>query len=417
MARRTTPLTATEIRGAKPKERDYKLFDGGGLYLLISRSGGKHWYQKYRFDGKEKKLALGAFPAVSLTDARAKREELKRKIAEGIDPAQERKARKEKIKKAETKKTNSFYNVSQKWLESYKDQVSENYHIRLERAFKNYVYPTIKEKPIDEVTRLDIVEILTELKERGLNETARRTATMLNKMFKWAVTHEYAPHNIMADIDTREVIGKKVVKHYPTFKKPKEIRGLLNAIDEYSGSYFTKMALKVLPYVFVRSENIRHMEWKEIDFEAKEWTIPAHKMKVKDEEEGDFTLPLPHQVITLLEEVKANATSSRYVFPGFRSDGKPMSDNTLIAALRRMGYTKEEFVPHSFRAMFSTIAYEYANREDGHGYTGEVIEACLAHKERNKIKEAYNRASYKEPMRGLMQWYADHLDKIRKGEI
>lgn len=413
MARRTTPLTATEIRGAKPKERDYKLFDGGGLYLLISRSGGKHWYQKYRFEGKEKKLALGAYPAVSLSGARAKREEIKHKIAEGIDPARERKARKEKIKEAETKKTNSFYNVSQKWLESYKGQVSEKYHNRLKQAFRNYVYPAIKEKPIDEVTRLDVVEILTELKERGLNETAYRTAMMLNKVFKWATTHEYIPHNIVADIEIKEVVGKKIKRHYPTFTTPKEIRGLLNAIEEYSGDYPTKTAFKILPYVFVRSYNIRHMEWAEIDFEAKEWTIPGHKMKNREE----FILPLPHQVITLLKEAKANAISTRYVFPSFRSDGQPLSNNTFIAALRRMGYSKEEFVPHSFRAMFSTIAYEYANREDGHGYTGEVIEACLAHKERNKIKGAYNRATYKEPMRKLIQWYADHLDRIKRGEI
>ena len=236
---------------------------------------------------------------------------------------------------------------------------------------------------------------------------------MLNKVFKWATTHEYIPHNIVADIEIKEVVGKKIKRHYPTFTTPKEIRGLLNAIEEYSGDYPTKTAFKILPYVFVRSYNIRHMEWAEIDFEAKEWTIPGHKMKNREE----FILPLPHQVIALLKEAEANAISTRYVFPSFRSDGQPLSNNTFIAALRRMGYSKEEFVPHSFRAMFSTIAYEYANREDGHGYTGEVIEACLAHKERNKIKGAYNRATYKEPMRKLIQWYADHLDRIKRGEI
>ena len=182
---------------------------------------------------------------------------------------------------------------------------------------KNYVYPTIKEKPINEVTRLEVIAILEELKKRGLHETARRTVTLLNKVFKYAVTHEYAPHNIIADIETKEVIGKKVKRHYPTFTKPQEIKGLLLAIDEYSGNYFTKMALKVLPYVFVRSYNIRHMEWSEIDFTAKEWQMPAEKMKTKE----PFTLPLPHQVITLLKEVRENSLSTKYVFPSFRSDG------------------------------------------------------------------------------------------------
>ena len=404
-------MTATEIKAAKPKERAYKLFDGGGLYLLIAKSGGKLWYLKYRFNDKEKKIALGAYPMVSLGEARKKREEYKKMIVNGLDPSEERKAQKEQIKQTEVKKENTFRVISQKWLESYRDQVSENYHTRLGRALENYIYPTIEEKPIDEVTRLEIIAILEDLKARGLHETARRTAMLLNKVFKYAVTHEYTPHNIIADIETKEIIGKKIKRHYPTFTKPQEIRGLLLAIDDYSGDYFTKMALKVLPYVFVRSYNIRHMEWNEIDFGSQEWIIPAEKMKTKEV----FTLPLPHQAITLLEEIKENSISTKYVFPGFRSDGKPLSDNTLISALRRMGYTKEEYVPHSFRAMFSTIAYEYANRKDGHGYTGEVIEACLAHKEPNKIKEAYNRSNYKEPMRGLMQWYADWLDEVKHG--
>jgi len=153
------------------------------------------------------------------------------------------------------------------------------------------------------------------------------------------------------------------------------------------------------------------MEWKEVDFKTKEWIIPAHKMKTKTE----FILPLPHQVITLLEELEDNRTNNKYVFPSFRSDGKPLSDNTLISALRRMGYSKDEFVPHGFRAMFSTLAYENANDTKGHNYTGEVIEACLAHKEANKIKEAYNRSNYKEAMRGLIGWYADYLEGVKNG--
>jgi len=411
MARRTTPLTATEVKSAKPKDKDFKLFDGGGLYLLVTKSGGKHWKLKYRMAGKEKKISLGAYPSISLSDARTLREKHKSEIAKQIDPNEKKKRAKEEIKQEEVKKENTFYNVSQKWLKSYADQVSESYHTRLGRALDNYVYPTIKKKSINEVTRLEIIAIMEDLKSRKLLETARRTVMLLNKVYKYAVTHELTPHNIVADIEVKDILGKKIKKHYPTYTKEKDIKGLLNNIDEYTGDYSTKMALKVLPYVFVRSYNIRYMEWKEVDFKTKEWIIPAHKMKTKTE----FILPLPHQVITLLEELEDNRTNNKYVFPSFRSDGKPLSDNTLISALRRMGYSKDEFVPHGFRAMFSTLAYENANDTKGHNYTGEVIEACLAHKEANKIKEAYNRSNYKEAMRGLIGWYADYLEGVKNG--
>lgn len=411
MARITTPLTATKIKESKPKEKDYKLFDGGGLFLLVSKSGGKHWKLKYRFNDKEKTYAIGPYPSISLSQARSKREELKALIIDGIDPNDKKKQSKEKVKAEELKKTNTFYNVSQKWLKSYASHVTENYHTKLGKAIENYIYPSIKNKAIDEVTRLEIISIMEELKEKELLETARRTVMLLNKIFKYAVTHELAHHNIVADIEIKDILGKKIKQHYPTFTKEKDIKGLLNAIDGYTGDYATKMALKILPYVFVRSYNIRYMEWKEIDFKTKEWIIPANKMKTKE----PFTLPLPQQVIEHLNELKQNATSSLYVFPSPIYKDRPLSDNTLNTALKRMGYTKEEFVPHGFRAMFSTIANEKANTKDGHGYTGEVVEACLAHKEQNLIKAAYNRSTYKEAMRGLVEWYADYLDEVKNG--
>ncbi len=421
MARRVLPLKDTQIKAAKAKEKDYKLFDGGGLYLLISKGGGKLWYLKYRINGKEKKIALGAYPTVSIREARVKREKLKQQISTGIDPSQERKAKKAEIRQETIKSTNTLYRIAQKWHDSYKDQVTENYHTKVWRALENHVFPAykmqdgstlkLKDTPIDEVTRLEIIALMEAIKAKGVQDTPRRVAMLLNKIFKYAVTHEYAPHNIMADIELTVVLGKHTKKHYPTFTKPKQIKELLHSIDGYEGDYFTKMALKILPYLFVRSANIRYMEWKEINFRTKEWTIPTEKMKTKTE----FILPLPHQVMAMLEELKENATSTKYVFPSFRSDGYPLSDNTLLSALRRMGYSKEEFVPHSFRAMFSTIAYEWANRKEGHGFGGEVIEACLAHKEPNQVKGAYNRAEYREPMRGLMQWYADYLEEVKRG--
>ncbi len=409
MARITVPLTNTEIKSAKPKEKDYKLFDGGGLFLLVASTGGKRWRLKYRFNNKEKTVALGIYPNISLKDARDLREKYKSLIAKGIDPNEKKKQKKEEIKIKEVKKANTFYKVSQEWLENYESEVSENYHIKLGKALENYIYPFIKNQSIEDITRLNIIEILQDLKNKGIMETANRVYMLLNKIYKYAVTLEYVPHNIITDIEQKSIIGKTEKKHYPTFTKEKDIKGLLLAIDEYSGDYTTKMALKIMPYVFVRSYNIRHMEWSEIDFEKKEWIVPANKMKTKTE----FILPLPNQVIELLNEVRQFSGDCKYVFPSFRDKNRPMSDNTLISALRRMGYSKEEFVPHSFRSMFSTIAYENANHEAGHKFTGEVIEALLAHKEKNKIKDAYNRASYKESMRSLIEWYANYLYLIK----
>ncbi len=416
MAIATTQLTDKKIKSAKAKEKKYKLYDGGGLFLQVNPNGSKLWRLKYRINNKDKEYAIGTLEFFSLSEAREQRAILRKLVKQGIDLNEKKKADKQKSKEVEEKKENTFFTISQKWLKSYESEVSENYHAKLGKALENYTYKKfdkvyIKEKPIAEVTRKDIIAVLETLRAKGLQETAKRTAMILNKVWKFAVTHEYVPHNIISDIDMPIVLGKREKKSYPTFTKEKDIKGLLLNIDDYQGDYSTKMALKVLPYVFVRSYNIRHMEWEEIDFKAKEWVIPAEKMKTKTE----FILPLPHQVIDILKELEVNALSGVYVFPSRTYKDRPLSDNTLISALRRMGYTKEEFVPHGFRAMFSTIANEKANEEDGHSYTAEVVEALLAHKEPNKVKSAYNRSEYREPMRGLMQWYADYLEGVKRG--
>ncbi len=410
MARTVKPLSAKKVESAKAREKKYKLSDGGGLFLQINPNGSKFWRLNYRLHGKAKEYAIGTLKDYSLEEAREERSRLRKLVNDGIDINQLKKKKKENSKKVEIKKENTFYNISQKWHKHYEKEVSEDYHIRLGRSLDNYIYPFIKDVPMDEVKRTDIIEILESLKTKGLHETAKRTATVLNKIYKYAVTYEFTPHNIIADIELKTILGKQKKKHYPTFTESKDIKGLLLAIADYSGDYTTKMALKLLPYVFVRSFNIRNAEWSEINFDSKLWIIPAEKMKTKIE----FKLPLAHQAIQILEEVHKFSGHGQFVFPSGMYPKRALSDNTLISALRRMGYTKEEFVPHGFRSMFSTIAYEKANMEDGHRYTGEVIEALLAHKETNKIKGAYNRAEYQEPMRGLIQWYADYLDEVKE---
>ncbi len=288
MARITTPLTDIKVKSAKSKAKNYKLSDGRGLFLLIKPTGSKLWRLKYRFNNKEKEYAIGAYPTISLSKARKKREELKELVADGIDPNVKKKQDKEEIQEEEAKKKNTFYKVSQEWLKNYKDQVSEDYHTRLGRDMENYLYCTIihdekplniKDKPIDEITKLELLSFITALKEKGLLETARRTATLINRIYKYADLYGTAKLIYIDKEDKKTLLGEKIKNHYPTFTKAKDIKGLLHNIDGYEGDYFTKMALRVLPYVFVRSYNIRHMEWVEIDFKAKVWTIPKEKMK------------------------------------------------------------------------------------------------------------------------------------------
>ena len=404
-------LTDTAIKSFKAKEKIYTKSDGNGLQLLIKTDGTKLWEFRYTspITLVRRKTSFGTYPIVSLADARDKANEVNKLIVNGVDYIE--KKQESKIQKKEIIKTkeNTFKKISLEWLESYKNEVTENYHNKISRALELYTYPFIGDKPITEIKRLDLISILTDLKNRDLKETANRTFQLMGKVFMYAVTMELVPHNITADIDKKVVLGKKEVKNYPALTKEEDIKGLLLAIDNYKGDMVTQKAMKILPYVFVRSFNLRHMEWSEIDFNTKEWTIPKEKMKMKTE----FVLPLPSQVITILEEMKQISDGGKYVFPSFRLN-KPLSDNTFITALRRMGYTKEEMVPHSFRSIFSTIANENSHL---HNYSFDVIEALLAHNEKNQVRGAYNRASYKEQMRGLIEWYANYLDKIKSSQV
>ena len=410
MPRIVTPLTDTQLKALKPQDKAYIKSDGGGLRILVKPNGVNLWEYEYTSPTlkKRRKTSFGNYPQTTLVNARSKRDQHINLIRQGIDPLERKQSEKAEQKASDEVQSNTFIEIASKWHDNYKIHISENQHYKIWRSLELHVFPSIGSSPITIVTRKDIVAILKTLKENGTLETANRIFSNLNRIYKYAVTLEYTPHNIIADIDKQVILGKRGVTHYPTFTKTKDIRGVLLSIDEYKGELSTTYALKLLPYLFVRSSNIRNMSWDEIDFDKQEWTIPAHKMKVKKE----FILPLPHQVIAILKEYKdLGIDNNRVIFNGIRSDNKPISDNTLISALRRMGYTKEQLVPHSFRSIFSTIAYE--NMGD-HGHSGEVIEALLAHKETNKVKDAYNRATYKEPMKGLMQWYANYLDKVKQ---
>ena len=405
MARSTKPLTDKEIKEARPKAKEYKLFDGGGLYLSVTPEGGKWWRLKYRFDGKEKRLSLGTYPDTSLKAARAKRDSMKADIAAGIDPAAERKKDKEVEAVERIKSENTFEKVARERLEKVKHSISEVHYARQLNAFKNDAFPLIGSQHIDDVTAPDLVALLNRMSERDANESARKLFYSISKTFKWAVAHGKAVRNPAADIDLSELLGGKSKNNYPTITDDEGIAALLKAIDGYKGDFTTRAALQMAPYVFVRPFNLRHAEWSEFDLKAKRWTIPGDKMKTGH----DLIIPLTDSVLAILEEVRPFTGDSRYVFPSVRSKISPMSENTLNAALRRLGYTKDEMVSHGFRAMFSTVAHEKS------GFDHAVIETQLAHSVGNSVSRAYNRAQYLQERVKLMQWWSDYLDEVKYG--
>jgi len=411
MPKIVTPLNDALLKSLKPQSKAYTKTDGQGLRILVKPNGTKLWEYEYTSPTlkKRRKTSFGNYPHTTLAIARSKRDTNIKLIREGIDPLEVKEAEKKEQQELEHTKVNTFEKVSKEWLKQYRTTnkpITDQHRLKILRLFELHIFPSIGSKAIKEISIQDIFIILDTMKNKKIIETARRAYYYMNRVYKHALKREYTQQNIIGNIDIIDDIGGKSDIHYPTFTKEKDIKGLLLSIDEYQGELSTKYAMMLLPYVFVRSFNIRNMTWEEIDFKNEEWIIPASKMKTHKE----FILPLPHQAIKILKEVKAQGINSNLVFPGIRSEKRPISDNTLISALRRMGYTKEELVPHSFRSIFSTIAYEHMSE---HNCSGEVIEALLAHQEANKVKEAYNRATYKEPMRKLIQWYADYLDRVK----
>ncbi|HOI83346.1 MAG TPA: tyrosine-type recombinase/integrase, partial [Campylobacterales bacterium] len=336
---------------------------------------------------------------ITLQTARQRRDEMRSKVANGINPAIERQQAKveEKIKLE-----NTFEQVSKDWLKNVSKGLSEHYRIGIEGYFKNHIYQYIGNRPINEITRLELLEVIKIIDQKGYAETARRALNVCGSVWKYAVTMGKTEHNIVADIDKKYALSKTVKQHYPVITEPKELGALLRGIDGYHGSLIVRQALRLAVLVFVRPANIRFAEWREFDFENKVWRIPADKMKMK----APHIVPLCKQALEILEELKPLTGSGKYLFPSPNTTLKPICENTLNQALRRLGYTKEEIVSHSFRGIASTILHENISK---HGFHSDVIERQLAHAERNGVKAAYNHAEYLEERTRLMQWWADWL--------
>lgn len=390
------PLTDTAIRNAKPGSKQYKLSDEKGMYLLVNKAG-KYFRLDYRFDEKRKTLALGVYPDVSLKKARQKRDDARSMIADGVDPAQHRKN--EKASKKDLA-ANSFEAVAREWFGKNLHTWTEGHSRTIISRLENNIFPWLGSCPIAEVTPQELLKSLRRIESRGALETAHRVLQICSKIFRYAIATQRAKRDPAADL--RGALPPTKPKHMATITDPKKIGALLRAIDDYEGHPTTICALKLAPLVFVRPGELRHAEWQEINFEHKQWKIPAEKMKMS----SPHIVPLSTQAIIVLKDIEPLTGHGKYVFPSLRSPKRAMSNNTILAALRRIGYAKEEMSGHGFRAMASTILHEQ-------GQPPEIIERQLAHAEKNKVKAAYNHAQYLQERTKMMQEWADYLDELK----
>lgn len=393
------PLTDTKARNAKPKSKQYKLFDNDGLFLLVVPAGGKWWRFKYRFGGKEKLLSLGTYPEVSLAMARERRDEARRQVADGIDPSQARKA----LKTTQVQVENTFEVVAREWHSKFTPSWTPGHAATILKRLESNVFKWIGTRPILEVKAPELLMVLRRVESRGALETAHRIRAICSQVFRYAIATGRAERDPAADL--RGALPPVKPNHHAALTDPDKVGGLLRAIDGYQGSCVTKCALRLAPLLFVRPGELRQMEWVEIDLEAAEWNIPAEKMKTRQ----PHLVPLARQAVEILHEIHPLTGAGRYVFPSARTPHRPMSNNAVLAALRRMGFAKEEITGHGFRAMARTILDEVLQVRP------DFIEHQLAHAVRDPNGRAYNRTAHLPERRKMMQTWADYLDGLKAG--
>jgi integrase len=386
-------LTELAIKAAKPKERAFKLYDERGLYLLVQPTGARLWRFKYKLNGVEKLISLGIYPEVRLKDAREKRDEARRLTAANVDPSVKRRAEKHA-------RANTFAAVAAEWLEGKKATLSAGTWQRDRDQLVKMVGPYLGSRPIADVEPPELLAILRRLEKRGIRDTAHRVRAVCGRVFRYAIATGRAQRDISADL--KGALAPKATKNYPALTNPSAVGCLLRAIEDYDGQVATHAALRLAPYVFVRPGELRRAEWQEIDLSKAEWRIPAERMKMREL----HIVPLSRQAGAILGELRILTGGGRYVFPAIGGQPRPLSDNTLNAALRRIGYGHEEMTAHGFRTIASTLLNEL-------GWNPDLIELQLAHKDRNKVRAAYNRAQRLGERRTMMQVWADHLDELR----
>jgi integrase len=391
------PLSDTSVRQAKPQKKAYKRADGKGLYLYVQPSSSKYWRFKYRIAGKEKLLALGTYPDVSLARARDKRDEARRLLADGIDPAKAKKDRK-RLKRLQA--ANSFEAVAREWHTQQEESWTPKHAATVLRSLDKELFPALGSQPIAEITAAEVLEVIKKVEKRGALDVASRLLQRTNSIFRYAVRTGRAPHNPAADLTG--ALKTRKTKHRKALGRG-DLPEFLRKLEAYSGEVTTRLALELTLLTFVRSSELRGARWSEFDLARAEWRIPAERMKMR----APHIVPLASQTVAVLEELKPLTGRYDLVFPGQNDKTKPISLNTLIFAMYRLGYHSRATV-HGFRATASTILNEM-------GWRPDVIERQLAHVERNKSRAAYHRSEYLEERRQMMQAWADYLDELRSG--
>jgi integrase len=392
-------LTATEVNKVKPKDKAFKLTDEKGLYLLVQTTGGKLWRFDYRFDSKRKTLALGAYPEVSLADARNRRDDARKLIANEIDPSETKKA----LKAAKNNSlSNSFEVVAREWLATKMQTKSESYQNNVLRRFELYLFPWLGKRAISEINVPELLDAIRRIENQNKVETAYRTLRATGQVFRYAVQTGRVLRDITPDL--RGALTPSVTKHMPSFTEPQQVAELMRAIDGFTGTLTVQTALRLAPLVFVRPTELRKAKWSDIDLNEGEWRYFVSKTKI------EHIVPLSKQAIHLLKEIYPLSGHGEYVFQGGHNPDKAMSEAAINAALRRMGYdTKTQITGHGFRAMARTILHERLNIDP------YVIEHQLAHAVPDSLGEAYNRTKFLEQRKSMMQIWADYLDELKAG--
>lgn len=400
-------LTIKEIDGAKPDGKPYKLADGGGLCLLIAPSGAKLWRWRYRFDGKEKMMALGEYPLVTLKEARERHMVARKTLAAGTDPMAERKAEGEaKQREAEARQREaetSFENVARRWWDWWSIGKSSRHADTVRRRLETDVFPAFGHKFIDAVTAADVRELMLTIERRDARDVAKRAHETTSQIFRYAIARDVASRNPAADFRPRDILAEARTENRARVDA-RELPELLAKMDDYNGDAITRFAMKLMAYTFVRTSEEIEAPWSEFDLDDARWTIPPARMKMNT----PHIVPLSRQAVEVLRALKLLTGNRRLVFPGANDKNRPMSNNTILFALYRLGY-RDRMTGHGFRGLASTILNE-------NGFDEAHIELQLAHMKRNKVAAAYNHAKYLKQRTAMMQWWADYLDaQLAKG--
>lgn len=397
------PLTDIQIRNAKPSEKPRKLSDGAGMYLLVTPAGGRLWRLKYRIDGREKQLSIGTYPEIGLSDARKRRDEAKSMIAQGKDPSREKRRNKAQ-KRIEA--GNTFAAIANEYCAKRKRDGNKGWSpatAKRSEYLLSLLNTPIGKIPIAEITPADILTAIRRIESKGKLESARRTLQLASMVCRYAVATARLTSDPTRDL--RGALTAPKVTHYGAITEAIKVGELLRAIDGYEGQGLTRFAMQLAPHVFVRPGELRHAEWQNIDLDKSLWIIPAEKTKMRK----PHHVPLSRQALEIFQELRSATGPDGYVFPSIRSRLRPMSENTINAGLRRLGYTSQEMTAHGFRAMASTLLNESGI------WHPDAIERALAHGDIDKVRAAYHRGAHWNERVEMAQWWSDHLDQLRQG--